>query len=425
MLPVRAHRRPCCCSIGWSAALGRAVLPSAVKPGQVLLLAALSILTHPILDTLNTYGVRWLMPFRGDWYYGDTLFIVDPWLWLVLGVGVVASRRPRRPRGHDPGATRPRGSRWRERLATWWRWRYRGIGRARHRAARARRALGGPVERLMVAPRPLTPFVRQVVAAQGERYGVGTFRWLATPARADGVAAQLSAAARPDDPVSWPRARRAAGPALPRLGPVSHRAGGHERRRAGRWSTSSTCATPTGAGAGFGSVTLPLGPADRDQFDVIVYRISTPSTNSAVSRPSAGGIDPGGHLEAALHAVGALFGGAHAVEQHARRRKAAGGGAGGQDEEQGEDRTDRQEDLHWLLQNHQFVVLYTEYCTLNSNLGGPMATIARAPLSDEVYRQVLQRIHRGDLAPAAESGIPTSPPSSASAGRRCAKPCSG
>ena len=33
-----------------------------------------------------------------------------------------------------------------------------------------------------------------------------------------------------------------------------------------------------------------------------------------------------------------------------------------------------------------------------------MATIARAPLSDEVYRQVLQRIHRGDL----RSGRPSS-----------------
>ena len=30
-----------------------------------------------------------------------------------------------------------------------------------------------------------------------------------------------------------------------------------------------------------------------------------------------------------------------------------------------------------------------------------METIARAPLADEVYRQVLQRIHRGDLAPGA------------------------
>ena len=76
-----------------------AVLPSGVRPRQVLLLATLSILTHPILDTLNTYGVRWLMPMRGDWYYGDTLFIVDPWVWLVLAVGVVLSSGRRSTRG--------------------------------------------------------------------------------------------------------------------------------------------------------------------------------------------------------------------------------------------------------------------------------------------------------------------------------------
>ena len=159
---------------------GRAVLPSGVRPAQVLLLATLSIVSHPILDTLNTYGVRWLMQFRGDWSYGDTLFIVDPWLWLVLGIGVVASRRPRGARGHDPGATRP------ARVAL-------GLSAcyvlamlisgvlARGIARRELTALGGPVERLMVAPRPLTPLVRQVVAVRGERYQVGTFRWGETP----------------------------------------------------------------------------------------------------------------------------------------------------------------------------------------------------------------------------------------------------
>ena len=33
----------------------------------------------------------------------------------------------------------------------------------------------------MVGPRPLTPFARRVVAAQGDRYQVGTFRWFARP----------------------------------------------------------------------------------------------------------------------------------------------------------------------------------------------------------------------------------------------------
>ena len=53
--------------------------------GRLLALTYLGCLTHPLLDWLNTYGVRLLMPFDGSWYYGDTLFIVDPWLWLILG----------------------------------------------------------------------------------------------------------------------------------------------------------------------------------------------------------------------------------------------------------------------------------------------------------------------------------------------------
>lgn len=58
------------------------------RQNQLLLLATIAIVSHPILDTLNTYGVRWLMPFSGQWFYGDALFIVDPWAWITLGTGV-------------------------------------------------------------------------------------------------------------------------------------------------------------------------------------------------------------------------------------------------------------------------------------------------------------------------------------------------
>jgi inner membrane protein len=53
--------------------------------GRLTALAYLGVLTHPALDWLNTYGIRLLSPFSDRWYYGDTLFIVDPWLWLMLG----------------------------------------------------------------------------------------------------------------------------------------------------------------------------------------------------------------------------------------------------------------------------------------------------------------------------------------------------
>ncbi|HZI14863.1 MAG TPA: metal-dependent hydrolase [Myxococcus sp.] len=65
--------------------------------GPLLLCAALSVLSHPALDWLNTYGVRLLMPFDGTWFYGDALFIIDPWVWLLAGASVVmADARSRR-----------------------------------------------------------------------------------------------------------------------------------------------------------------------------------------------------------------------------------------------------------------------------------------------------------------------------------------
>ena len=62
----------------------------------LLALSFLAILTHPFLDWLNNYGMRWLMPFRGTWFYGDSVYIMDPWLWLILGCGWLAGRAPSR-----------------------------------------------------------------------------------------------------------------------------------------------------------------------------------------------------------------------------------------------------------------------------------------------------------------------------------------
>lgn len=65
-----------------------------LSPGWLLALSYLACLTHPFLDWLNTYGMRWWMPFSDRWYYGDSVFIVDPWLWSILGLGWAVGRRP-------------------------------------------------------------------------------------------------------------------------------------------------------------------------------------------------------------------------------------------------------------------------------------------------------------------------------------------
>jgi inner membrane protein len=62
------------------------------RPHAILALAFLAVGSHPLLDWLNTYGVRLFMPFDARWFYGDTLFIVDPWFWLLAAAGVVMAR---------------------------------------------------------------------------------------------------------------------------------------------------------------------------------------------------------------------------------------------------------------------------------------------------------------------------------------------
>jgi inner membrane protein len=51
-----------------------------------LLVASLIVsATHPLLDWTNNYGIRFLLPWSQKWSYGDLVFILDPYLWLVLG----------------------------------------------------------------------------------------------------------------------------------------------------------------------------------------------------------------------------------------------------------------------------------------------------------------------------------------------------
>lgn len=56
-------------------------------------LAYIGTLSHPALDWLNSYGVRLLEPFSSRWFYGDSIFIIDIWIWAALIAGVWISRR--------------------------------------------------------------------------------------------------------------------------------------------------------------------------------------------------------------------------------------------------------------------------------------------------------------------------------------------
>lgn len=164
----------------WQARRGRR--PSGRQPvrfGWVLALAYIGILSHPLLDFLNTYGIRCLMPFSDRWFYGDALFIIDPWVWSALGIGLwLSSRRERRGRG---GAGRP------ALIALLLVTGYSGAmgvaGRAAEQhAARelTARGLGQPA-RVLASPVPIDPFRRRIVFEVQDAYGFGDFRWAASP----------------------------------------------------------------------------------------------------------------------------------------------------------------------------------------------------------------------------------------------------
>jgi len=127
---------------------------------DLLLLSALGVWSHPLLDLMNVYGVRLLMPFSDRWFYGDTLFIVDPWLWLALAAGIVLAQRAQRR--ESPAPFRP------ARLAL------AGVAGyilfmgvlgtfGRTIVRKELRRQGFEVARMMVAPVPVNPLRRDVV----------------------------------------------------------------------------------------------------------------------------------------------------------------------------------------------------------------------------------------------------------------------
>ncbi|HEY6805992.1 MAG TPA: metal-dependent hydrolase [Pyrinomonadaceae bacterium] len=59
--------------------------PLRVKFGGLMLASFLATATHPFLDWTNNYGLRPFLPWNSRWFYGDLVFIVDPFIWLLLG----------------------------------------------------------------------------------------------------------------------------------------------------------------------------------------------------------------------------------------------------------------------------------------------------------------------------------------------------
>ena len=148
-----------------------------VRGWWLLALSVLALYSHLLLDFLNNYGVRLLAPLDWRWFYGDAVFIVDPWLWLALGAGVWAARRKRMP---QPAA-----------LALGIAAGYVAVmlGSAAISSEEVTRewraSRGYDPSALMVGPVPVSPFSHEVIIDAGDHYETGTYRFWSPRLRLD------------------------------------------------------------------------------------------------------------------------------------------------------------------------------------------------------------------------------------------------
>ena len=175
-----------------------------VDKGWLLALAYIGCLSHPALDWLNNYGIRLLEPFSHRWFYGDSIFIIDLWIWIALGVSIWLSFRQER-----------------RAVATWRLPAWIGFmvvcgyifanglitGAAERMTSRALEA-GGHKDALVVAsPPPLAFWKRDIFWRTADRYGSASF--------VPGIGGEVDLTGAPtgmDDPrlATWVRADPAA-----------------------------------------------------------------------------------------------------------------------------------------------------------------------------------------------------------------------
>jgi len=142
----------------------------------LFILSLIGTATHPVLDWLNSYGMRWLMPMVDTWFYGDTLFIADWVVWLALIAGLVATLRI------DSDKLR-----WFQKpaclslafIVTYISMSF-AITQFAEQATLERASSDRPL-RLIASPVPFNPFVRDVVLDYGTEYRFGTVRFTPRP----------------------------------------------------------------------------------------------------------------------------------------------------------------------------------------------------------------------------------------------------
>lgn len=85
-----SHTWPGLAALGLVIRAGLRVFPRtrdearAAGPRWLLLLAA-ALASHLVMDTANGYGAHLYYPISSRWVYGDSVFVLEPWLWAILG----------------------------------------------------------------------------------------------------------------------------------------------------------------------------------------------------------------------------------------------------------------------------------------------------------------------------------------------------
>ena len=186
------------------------------RPGWMLALTYIGLYSHLAMDFLNNYGVRLLAPLDWRWFYGDAVFIVDPWLWVALGASVWLARRGRRP-----------AARWALGVAVAYMVVMLASARLAHQAVvdAWREQHGAEPNAVMVGPAPVTLLTRVVIVDAGDHYETGIFTWWPR-------AMALDAAVIPKNDRAWESVRAR------ELSPLVRASSSGHVFRSGRWSRS-------------------------------------------------------------------------------------------------------------------------------------------------------------------------------------------
>lgn len=130
----------------------------------LFLLSFIGCLTHPALDWLNVYGIRFFEPFSSLWLYGDTLFIIDVWLWGLMGFATWWSLRQQK-----------RGGNWMKTARTALAIALAYIGMNGLITAQAERGLTDSptgTDTVIASPLPLNPFAREMISGGNGLYTI-------------------------------------------------------------------------------------------------------------------------------------------------------------------------------------------------------------------------------------------------------------